>query len=89
MVHIRQKLESFTERLFLLFISTANCCANQRTALQDQGLTLEEWLPSAWITDTVPRRCPYIPQMGDEVCVDSCHHTVLCSSSKPRMPGYI
>uniref|UniRef100_A0A671UXP6 PH-interacting protein n=1 Tax=Sparus aurata TaxID=8175 RepID=A0A671UXP6_SPAAU len=35
--------------------------------LQEQGLTLEEWLPSAWITDTVPRRCPYIPQMGDEV----------------------
>uniref|UniRef100_A0A8C2ZAB8 Pleckstrin homology domain interacting protein n=1 Tax=Cyclopterus lumpus TaxID=8103 RepID=A0A8C2ZAB8_CYCLU len=31
------------------------------------GLTLEEWLPSAWITDTVPRRCPYIPQMGDEL----------------------
>ncbi|KAJ8355742.1 hypothetical protein SKAU_G00185360 [Synaphobranchus kaupii] len=35
--------------------------------LQEQGLTLEEWLPSAWITDTVPRRCPFIPQMGDEV----------------------
>ncbi|XP_015203672.1 PH-interacting protein isoform X1 [Lepisosteus oculatus] len=34
---------------------------------QEQGLTLEEWLPSAWITDTVPRRCPFIPQMGDEV----------------------
>ncbi|XP_064196631.1 PH-interacting protein isoform X3 [Anguilla rostrata] len=33
----------------------------------EQGLTLEEWLPSAWITDTVPRRCPFIPQMGDEV----------------------
>uniref|UniRef100_A0A6Q2ZC19 Bromo domain-containing protein n=1 Tax=Esox lucius TaxID=8010 RepID=A0A6Q2ZC19_ESOLU len=31
------------------------------------GLTLEEWLPSPWITDTIPRRCPYIPQMGDEV----------------------
>ncbi|TKS75896.1 PH-interacting protein [Collichthys lucidus] len=39
----------------------------KRTELQEQGLTLEEWLPSAWITDTVPRRCPYIPQMGDEV----------------------
>lgn len=39
----------------------------QRTEFQEQGLTLEEWLPSAWITDTVPRRCPYIPQMGDEV----------------------
>ncbi|XP_053314534.1 PH-interacting protein isoform X2 [Spea bombifrons] len=35
--------------------------------LSDQGLTLEEWLPSAWITDTVPRRCPFVPQMGDEV----------------------
>uniref|UniRef100_A0A673B5X0 Pleckstrin homology domain interacting protein n=1 Tax=Sphaeramia orbicularis TaxID=375764 RepID=A0A673B5X0_9TELE len=39
----------------------------QRTEFQEQGLTLEEWLPSSWITDTVPRRCPYIPQMGDEV----------------------
>lgn len=39
----------------------------QRAELQEQGLTLEEWLPSAWITDTVPRRSPYIPQMGDEV----------------------
>ncbi|TRY87016.1 hypothetical protein DNTS_009121, partial [Danionella cerebrum] len=35
--------------------------------LQNQGLTLEEWLPSPWITDTVPRRCPFAPQMGDEV----------------------
>ncbi|CAI9561270.1 unnamed protein product [Staurois parvus] len=36
-------------------------------ALTEQGLNLEEWLPSAWITDTVPRRCPFVPQMGDEV----------------------
>uniref|UniRef100_A0A8C2ESI4 Pleckstrin homology domain interacting protein n=1 Tax=Cyprinus carpio TaxID=7962 RepID=A0A8C2ESI4_CYPCA len=35
--------------------------------MQNQGLTLEEWLPSAWITDTMPRRCPFTPQMGDEV----------------------
>uniref|UniRef100_A0A8C4HXN6 Pleckstrin homology domain interacting protein n=1 Tax=Dicentrarchus labrax TaxID=13489 RepID=A0A8C4HXN6_DICLA len=39
----------------------------EKRKLEEQGLTLEEWLPSAWITDTVPRRCPYIPQMGDEV----------------------
>ncbi|KAM6906545.1 PH-interacting protein isoform 1-T1 [Lycodopsis pacificus] len=39
----------------------------KRTEFEEQGLTLEEWLPSAWITDTVPRRCPYIPQMGDEL----------------------
>uniref|UniRef100_A0A8C9SP74 Pleckstrin homology domain interacting protein n=1 Tax=Scleropages formosus TaxID=113540 RepID=A0A8C9SP74_SCLFO len=31
------------------------------------GLTLEEWLPSDWITATVPQRCPFNPQMGDEV----------------------
>ncbi|XP_029107310.1 PH-interacting protein isoform X1 [Scleropages formosus] len=34
---------------------------------QEQGLTLEEWLPSDWITATVPQRCPFNPQMGDEV----------------------
>ncbi|XP_068137626.1 PH-interacting protein isoform X2 [Hyperolius riggenbachi] len=39
----------------------------QVAALTEQGLTLEEWLPSVWITDTVPRRCPFVPQMGDEV----------------------
>ncbi|XP_078068576.1 PH-interacting protein isoform X3 [Mustelus asterias] len=32
-----------------------------------QGETLEEWLPPVWITDTMPRRCPFVPQMGDEV----------------------
>lgn len=36
-------------------------------ALTEEGLNLEEWLPSVWITDTVPRRCPFVPQMGDEV----------------------
>ena len=23
--------------------------------------------PPRWVTDSTPRRCPYIPQMGDEV----------------------
>uniref|UniRef100_A0A8C2HAZ9 PH-interacting protein n=1 Tax=Cyprinus carpio TaxID=7962 RepID=A0A8C2HAZ9_CYPCA len=35
--------------------------------LQNKGLTLEEWLPSAWITDTMPRRCPFTPQKNNEV----------------------
>nr|XP_061806250.1 PH-interacting protein [Nerophis lumbriciformis] len=39
----------------------------KRAEFQEQGLSLEEWLPSSWITDLLPRRCPYIPQMGDEV----------------------
>lgn len=38
--------------------------------LTENGLTLEEWLPSAWITDTLPRRCPFVPQMGDEVLLN-------------------
>ncbi|GCB60888.1 hypothetical protein scyTo_0011213, partial [Scyliorhinus torazame] len=32
-----------------------------------EGTILEEWHPPKWITDTVPRRSPYVPQMGDEV----------------------
>lgn len=39
--------------------------------LTENGLTLEEWLPSVWITDPVPRRCPFVPQMGDEVSYHS------------------
>ena len=38
--------------------------------LTENGLTLEEWLPSAWITDTLPRRCPFVPQMGDGVLLN-------------------
>ncbi|CAI9554967.1 unnamed protein product, partial [Staurois parvus] len=26
-----------------------------------------DWYPSVWITDTNPRRSPFVPQMGDEV----------------------
>ncbi|XP_069802237.1 bromodomain and WD repeat-containing protein 1 [Dendropsophus ebraccatus] len=26
-----------------------------------------DWRPSCWITDTTPRRSPFVPQMGDEV----------------------
>ncbi|XP_043557145.1 bromodomain and WD repeat-containing protein 1 isoform X2 [Chiloscyllium plagiosum] len=32
-----------------------------------EGTISEEWHPPKWITDTVPRRSPYVPQMGDEV----------------------
>lgn len=26
-----------------------------------------EFRPSAWITDVIPRKSPFVPQMGDEV----------------------
>uniref|UniRef100_A0A669DRE7 Bromodomain and WD repeat domain containing 3 n=1 Tax=Oreochromis niloticus TaxID=8128 RepID=A0A669DRE7_ORENI len=31
------------------------------------GLDAEEWLPPSWIMETVPRRSPFVPQMGDEL----------------------
>ncbi|PWA22989.1 hypothetical protein CCH79_00002070 [Gambusia affinis] len=31
------------------------------------GLNAEEWLPPSWIMDTIPRRSPFVPQMGDEL----------------------
>uniref|UniRef100_A0A3Q2EHC7 Bromodomain and WD repeat domain containing 3 n=1 Tax=Cyprinodon variegatus TaxID=28743 RepID=A0A3Q2EHC7_CYPVA len=31
------------------------------------GLNAEEWLPPSWIMETVPRRSPFVPQMGDEL----------------------
>ncbi|XP_038078010.1 bromodomain and WD repeat-containing protein 3-like isoform X2 [Patiria miniata] len=40
------------------------------TVIEDQELIKElpeEMKPPCWITDSSPRRCPYIPQMGDEV----------------------
>lgn len=72
--YVMQNLQKFKSRVFI------SLCVTQRTELQEQGLTLEEWLPSAWITDTVPRRCPYIPQMGDEVrsAFFSCHVLTTC-----------
>uniref|UniRef100_A0A669ES94 Bromodomain and WD repeat domain containing 3 n=1 Tax=Oreochromis niloticus TaxID=8128 RepID=A0A669ES94_ORENI len=29
--------------------------------------TKQEWLPPSWIMETVPRRSPFVPQMGDEL----------------------
>ena len=58
------------DETYMKLCKTSLLCVPKRAEFQEAGLTLEEWLPSAWITDTVPRRCPYIPQMGDEVHTD-------------------
>uniref|UniRef100_A0A8C6P1E2 Bromodomain and WD repeat domain containing 3 n=1 Tax=Nothobranchius furzeri TaxID=105023 RepID=A0A8C6P1E2_NOTFU len=31
------------------------------------GLNAEEWMPPSWIMETIPRRSPFVPQMGDEL----------------------
>ncbi|XP_075429008.1 bromodomain and WD repeat-containing protein 3-like isoform X1 [Ascaphus truei] len=35
--------------------------------LSMDGEPTEEWIPPPWILDTIPRRSPFVPQMGDEV----------------------
>uniref|UniRef100_A0A2K6FCR5 Bromodomain and WD repeat domain containing 3 n=1 Tax=Propithecus coquereli TaxID=379532 RepID=A0A2K6FCR5_PROCO len=36
----------------------------------------EEWFAPQWILDTIPRRSPFVPQMGDEV-IDTCYKLFL------------
>ncbi len=33
----------------------------------DDSQLLEEYRPTGWLTDTIPRRAPFVPQMGDEI----------------------
>uniref|UniRef100_A0A8B9TT66 Bromodomain and WD repeat domain containing 3 n=1 Tax=Anas platyrhynchos TaxID=8839 RepID=A0A8B9TT66_ANAPL len=35
--------------------------------LSMEGEPSEEWLAPQWILDTIPRRSPFVPQMGDEI----------------------
>ncbi|KAM6970662.1 bromodomain and WD repeat-containing protein 3-like [Aplochiton taeniatus] len=37
------------------------------SSLSLAGMDAEEWLPPSWIMETVPRRSPFVPQMGDEL----------------------
>jgi len=44
-----------------------------------EGEPSEEWLAPQWILDTIPRRSPFVPQMGDEVT------SVLILKFPPRL----
>ncbi|CAB1316273.1 unnamed protein product [Coregonus sp. 'balchen'] len=37
------------------------------SSLSLAGRDAEEWLPPSWIMETIPRRSPFVPQMGDEL----------------------
>uniref|UniRef100_A0A8C8EV74 Bromo domain-containing protein n=1 Tax=Oncorhynchus tshawytscha TaxID=74940 RepID=A0A8C8EV74_ONCTS len=37
------------------------------SSLSLAGCDAEEWLPPSWIMETIPRRSPFVPQMGDEL----------------------
>ena len=59
--------------MFLPFSNQLNFFVLQQQKLleninQNNMLELpEEFRPSEWLTDTIPRKAPYVPQMGDEV----------------------
>uniref|UniRef100_A0A8B9SAH7 Bromodomain and WD repeat-containing protein 1 n=1 Tax=Apteryx owenii TaxID=8824 RepID=A0A8B9SAH7_APTOW len=40
---------------------------NTHGLLSMEGEPSEEWLAPQWILDTIPRRSPFVPQMGDEI----------------------
>ncbi|KAM4696114.1 bromodomain and WD repeat-containing protein 3 [Rhinophrynus dorsalis] len=39
----------------------------QSEFLSLEGEPSEEWIPPQWVLATIPRRSPFVPQMGDEV----------------------
>uniref|UniRef100_A0A4W5LUL4 Bromodomain and WD repeat domain containing 3 n=1 Tax=Hucho hucho TaxID=62062 RepID=A0A4W5LUL4_9TELE len=39
----------------------------KNSSLSLAGCDTEEWLPPSWIMETIPRRSPFVPQMGDEL----------------------
>lgn len=43
------------------------CAQKPSSSLSLAGCDAEEWLPPSWIMETIPRRSPFVPQMGDEV----------------------
>lgn len=46
------------------------CCFKKPSGLLSMdGEPTEEWFAPHWILDTIPRRSPFVPQMGDEVAV--------------------
>uniref|UniRef100_A0A452IGG0 Bromodomain and WD repeat-containing protein 1 n=1 Tax=Gopherus agassizii TaxID=38772 RepID=A0A452IGG0_9SAUR len=47
---------------FFLFLKMAVC-----GLLSMEGEPSEEWFAPQWILDTIPRRSPFVPQMGDEI----------------------
>lgn len=44
------------------------------------GEPSEEWFAPQWILDAIPRRSPFVPQMGDEV-IYICHRLSLGTSA--------
>lgn len=44
----------------------------------------EEFRPPEWLTDTIPRKAPYVPQMGDEVMYFRQGHELYVQAVKTR-----
>lgn len=56
-----------------LFVSTQSFVSQKRPEKRRKSVPVEirevpeEFRPPEWLTDVIPRKTPYVPQMGDEV----------------------
>ena len=46
----------------------------------------EEFRPSEWLTNTIPRKAPYVPQMGDEIIYFRQGHRLYLEAVKKKKP---
>ncbi|XP_069749711.1 bromodomain and WD repeat-containing protein 3-like isoform X4 [Narcine bancroftii] len=53
------------------------------------GVPTEEWIPPTWIRDTVPRRSPFVPQMGDEAIYFRQGHEAYVKAVKKAKIYYV
>ena len=54
---------------------------DQQEAIQELP---EEFRPPEWLTDTIPRKSPYVPQIGDEVMYFQQGHFLYVHAVKRR-----
>lgn len=88
----RMTKSSFTSLLNIKSILCNCTCVSQRPKARPSmnREVSNEFRPSTWITDVVPRKSPFVPQMGDEVrdCLDHMASLLLCASLGSKSGGW-
>lgn len=88
----RMTKSSFTSLLNIKSILCNCTCVSQRPKARPSmnREVSNEFRPSTWITDVIPRKSPFVPQMGDEVrdCLDHMASLLLCASLGSKSGGW-
>lgn len=74
------------EDLVHIFTPSPVSCQRPKTRPSINREVSNEFRPSAWITDFIPRKSPFVPQMGDEVCSHDVGHLLTLRSCKWGFP---